>query len=116
MIGLLHSLCLKCSKFLGGFPWKSPGAFVFQNLARLEHLQIYPFQKCFPDIRKAGQERAMAAGVKFGCKPKLSKIEEESLASWIKEEVLSKEDLAEKFNVSVSTIYRRMSTVNKSAA
>ena len=50
----------------------------------------------------------MAAGVKFGRKPKLSKMEEESLSSWIREEVLSKEELAEKFNVSVSTVYRRM--------
>ena len=62
-----------------------------------------------------GRKRAIAAGVKFGRKPKLSKIEEESLAAWIKEEVLSKEDLAEKFNVSVSTIYRRMSAANKTA-
>ncbi len=60
-----------------------------------------------------GKKRAIAAGVKFGRKPKLTKMEEESLASWIKEDVLSKEDLAEKFNVSVSTIYRRMVAIKK---
>jgi transposase len=30
--------------------------------------------------------------------------------------VLSKEELAEKFNVSVSTVYRRMSAMKKAAA
>ncbi len=60
-----------------------------------------------------GKKRVIAAGVKFGRKPKLTKMEEESLASWIKEDVLSKEDLAEKFNVSVSTIYRRMVAMKK---
>ena len=63
-----------------------------------------------------GRKRAMAVGVEFGRKPKLSKLEEESLASWIKEEALSKEELAEKFNVSVTTIYRRIVTLKKSAA
>ena len=63
-----------------------------------------------------GRVRAMAAGVKFGRKPKLTTIEEESLSTWIREEALSKEDLAEKFNVSVSTVYRRMFAMKKSAA
>ena len=63
-----------------------------------------------------GRMRAMAAGVKFGRKPKLSKMEEESLSSWIREEVLSKEELAEKFNVSVSTVYRRMSAMKIAVA
>ena len=58
----------------------------------------------------------MAAGVKFGRKPKLSKMEEESLSTWIREEALSKEELAEKFNISVSTVYRRMSAMKKVAA
>jgi len=62
-----------------------------------------------------GRLRAMAAGIKFGRKPKLSKREEESLSSWIREKVLSHEELAEKFNVSVSTVYRRMSTMKKTA-
>jgi len=62
-----------------------------------------------------GRLRAMAAGVKFGRKPKLSKREEEALSSWIREKVLSHEELAEKFNVSVSTVYRRMSTMKKAA-
>ena len=43
-----------------------------------------------------GRMRAMAAGVKFGRKPKLSKLEAESLSTWIREEALSKEELAEK--------------------
>ena len=60
-----------------------------------------------------GRMRAMEAGVKFGRKPKLTKLEEESLSSWIREEALSKEELAEKFNVSVSTVYRRMSAMKK---
>jgi len=63
-----------------------------------------------------GRMRAMAAGVKFGRKPKLTMLEEVSLSTWIREEALSKEDLAEKFNVSVSTVYRRMSTIKKAAA
>ena len=63
-----------------------------------------------------GRKRAMAAGVKFGRKPKLSKLEEESLASWIKEEALSKEELAEKFNVSVTTVYRRIAALKNAAA
>ena len=58
----------------------------------------------------------MAAGVKFGREPKLSKLEEESLASWIKEEALSKEELAEKFNVSVTTVYRRIAALKNAAA
>lgn len=61
-----------------------------------------------------GRKRAIAAGVKFGRKPKLSEMEEESLATWIKEEVLTKEELTEKFNVSITTIYRRI-TAMKSA-
>jgi len=63
-----------------------------------------------------GRMRAMAAGVNFGRKPKLTKLEEESLSSWIREEALSKEELAEKFNVSVSTVYRRMSAMKKAVA
>jgi DNA invertase Pin-like site-specific DNA recombinase len=65
---------------------------------------------------REGRIRAMAAGVKFGRKPKLSKLEEESLAMWIKEEALSKEELAEKFNVSVTTIYRRITAMKNAAA
>jgi DNA invertase Pin-like site-specific DNA recombinase len=63
-----------------------------------------------------GRKRAMAAGVKFGRKPKLSDLEEKSLACWIKEEALTKEELAEKFNVSVTTVYRRIAAMKKSAA
>lgn len=65
---------------------------------------------------REGRLRAMAAGVKFGRKPKLSKLEEESLAMWIKEEALSKEELAEKFNVSVTTIYRRITAMKNATA
>ncbi len=63
-----------------------------------------------------GCKRALATGVKFGRKPKLSKLEEESLASWIKDEALSKEELAEKFNVSVTTVYRRIAALKNAAA
>ena len=63
-----------------------------------------------------GRKRAMAAGVKFGRKPKLSKLEEESLDTWIKEEALTKEELAEKFNVSVTTVYRRIAALKNAAA
>jgi predicted DNA-binding transcriptional regulator YafY len=58
----------------------------------------------------------MAAGVKFGRKPKLSRLELESLDTWIKEAVLSKEELAEKFNVSVTTIYRRIAPLKAANA
>lgn len=63
-----------------------------------------------------GRKRAMAAGVKFGRKPKLSKLEEESFASWIREEALSKEELAEKFNISVTTVYQRITSLKNAAA
>ncbi len=63
-----------------------------------------------------GRKRAMAAGVKFGRKPKLSELEEESLATWIKEEALTKEELAEKFNISVTTIYRRITAMKNAVA
>lgn len=56
------------------------------------------------------------AGVKFGRKPKFTRLEEESFSTWIREETLSKEDLAEKFSVFVSTVYRRMSVIKKAAA
>lgn len=65
---------------------------------------------------REGRIRAMAAGVRFGRKPKLSKIELASLDTWIKEEVLSKEELAEKFNVSVTTVYRRIAALKNVAA
>lgn len=58
-----------------------------------------------------GRMRAIAAGVKFGRKSKLTKEEEESLSGWIKQDTLSKEELAEKFNVSVSTVYRRIAAI-----
>lgn len=53
----------------------------------------------------------MAAGVKFGRTPKLSKLEEEALAICIKEEALRKEYLAEKFNASVTTICLRITAM-----
>ncbi|MCK4691799.1 MAG: helix-turn-helix domain-containing protein, partial [Desulfuromonadales bacterium] len=53
-----------------------------------------------------GRERAKAAGVKFGRKPKLTKAQENSLSEWINRGIFSKEELAQKFNISVSTLYR----------
>jgi DNA invertase Pin-like site-specific DNA recombinase len=55
---------------------------------------------------KEGRERAMAAGVKFGRKPKLSKRKERELLEMLESVVISKEDLARQFNVSRATIYR----------
>jgi DNA invertase Pin-like site-specific DNA recombinase len=65
---------------------------------------------------KEGRIRALAAGVKFGRKPKLSKEEDEALVSGIKEGVLSKTELAEMFDVSVTTVYRRITALNAADA
>ena len=58
-----------------------------------------------------GHERAKAAGVKFGRKPKLTKGQEISLSEWANRGTFSMEELAEKFNVSVSTVYRRIAAM-----
>ena len=48
----------------------------------------------------------MAAGVKFGRKPKLTIKKERELLEMLESVVVSKEDLARQFNVSRGTIYR----------
>lgn len=58
----------------------------------------------------------MAAGVKFGRKPKLSEEEDEALVSGIKEGILSKTELAEMFDVSVTTVYRRITALQAADA
>ena len=52
------------------------------------------------------RERAMAAEVKFGRKPKLSKRKERELLEMLETVVISKEELARQFNVSRATVYR----------
>ncbi|WP_161947665.1 helix-turn-helix domain-containing protein [Malonomonas rubra] len=46
--------------------------------------------------------------MKFGRKPKLSEEEDAALVSGIKEGLLSKTELAEMFDISVTTVYRRI--------
>ena len=65
---------------------------------------------------KEGRIRAMAAGVKFGRKPKLSAEEDAALVSGIKEGILSKTELAEMFDVSVTTVYRRITALQEADA
>ncbi len=55
---------------------------------------------------REGRERAMAAGVKFGRKPKLTKRKERELLEMLESVAISKEDLARQFNVSKATVYR----------
>lgn len=60
-----------------------------------------------------GRERAMAAGVKFGRKPKLSKKKERELLEMLESVVISKEDLARQFNISRATVYRLSAKLDK---
>ena len=62
---------------------------------------------------REGRERAMAAGVKFGRKPKLSKRKERELLEMLESVVISKEDLARQFNVSRATVYRLAAKLDK---
>lgn len=55
---------------------------------------------------REGRERAKAAGVKFGRKPKLTKKKERELLEMLESVVIRKEDLARQFNVSRATVYR----------
>lgn len=59
---------------------------------------------------REGRERAMAAGVKFGRKPKLSKRKEREMLDSV---VISKEELARQFNVSRATVYRLAAKLDK---
>ncbi len=62
---------------------------------------------------REGRERAMAAGVKFGCKPKLTKKKERELLEVLESVVMSQEDLARQFNVSRATVYRLVARLEK---
>ncbi|MCF6266343.1 MAG: hypothetical protein L3J57_07340 [Desulfuromusa sp.] len=82
--------------------------FVVTKLDRLARsvLELMEFEReLITERAREGRERAMAAGVKFGRKPKLSKRKERELLEMLDSVVISKEDLARQFNVS-STAWR----------
>lgn len=78
------------------------GRLIFHVLAVIGEFE----RELITERAKEGRERAMAAGVKFGRKPKLSKRRERELLEMLDSVVISKEDLARQFNVSRATIYR----------
>jgi len=76
------------------------GRLIFHVLAVIGEFE----QELISERAREGRERAMAAGVKFGRKPKLSKRKERELLEMLDSVVISKEELARKFNVSRATI------------
>ncbi len=78
------------------------GRLIFHVLAVIGEFE----RELITERAREGRERAMAAGVKFGRKPKLSKRRERELLEMLESVVISKEDLARQFNVSRATIYR----------
>ncbi|GEM_PF-1871301 len=60
-----------------------------------------------------GSRTGMAAGVKFGRKPKLSKRKEQELLDMLDSVAISKEELARQFNVSRATVYRLAAKLEK---
>ena len=55
----------------------------------------------------------MAVEVKFGRKPKLSKRKDRELLETLETVVISKEDLAQQFNVSKAAVYRLVAKQDK---
>ena len=55
---------------------------------------------------REGREKAKERGVKFGARPKLASAEIQSLVQDFKSPGLSKRDLAELYDISISSVYR----------
>ncbi len=85
------------------------GRLIFHVLAVIGEFE----RELITERAKEGQERAMAAGVKFGRKPKLSKRKERELLEMLDSVIISKEDLARQFNVSRATVYRLAAKLDK---
>lgn len=78
------------------------GRLIFHVLAVIGEFE----RELISDRAREGHERAIAAGVKFGRKPKLSKRKEQELLDLLESVVISKEELAQQVNVSRATVYR----------
>ena len=85
------------------------GRLIFHVLAVIGEFE----RELITERAREGRERAMAAGVKFGRKPKLSKRKERELLDMLESVVISKEELARQFNVSRATIYRLAAKLDK---
>ena len=85
------------------------GRLIFHVLAVIGEFE----RELITERAKEGRERAMAAGVKFGRKPKLSKRKERELLEMLESVVISKEELARQFNVSRATVYRLAARLDK---
>ena len=85
------------------------GRLIFHVLAVIGEFE----RELITERAREGRERAMAAGVKFGRKPKLSKRKERELLEMLDSVVISKEDLAQQFNVSRATVYRLAAKLDK---
>lgn len=85
------------------------GRLIFHVLAVIGEFE----RELITERAREGRERAMAAGVKVGRKPKLSKRKEHELLQMLEADVISKQDLARQFNVSRATIYRMAAKLDK---
>ncbi|WP_321366174.1 recombinase family protein [uncultured Desulfuromusa sp.] len=85
------------------------GRLIFHVLAVIGEFE----RELITERAREGRERAMAAGVKFGRKPKLSKRKERELLEMLETVVISKEELARQFNVSRATVYRLAAKLDK---
>jgi DNA invertase Pin-like site-specific DNA recombinase len=85
------------------------GRLIFHVLAVIGEFE----RELITERAREGRERAMAAGVKFGRKPKLSKRKERELPEMLDSVVISKEELARQFNVSRATVYRLAAKLDK---
>jgi DNA invertase Pin-like site-specific DNA recombinase len=85
------------------------GRLIFHVLAIIGEFE----RELITERAREGRERAMAAGVKFGRKPKLSKRKEQELLDMLESVVVSKKELAREFNVSRATVYRLAAKLDK---
>jgi DNA invertase Pin-like site-specific DNA recombinase len=85
------------------------GRLIFHVLAVIGEFE----RELITERAREGRERAMAAGVKFGRKPKLSKRKERELLDMLDSVDISKEELARQFNVSRATVYRLAAKLDK---
>ena len=85
------------------------GRLIFHVLAVIGEFE----RELITERAREGRERAMAAGVKFGRKPKLPKRKERELLDMLESVVISKEGIARQFNVSRGTVYRLAAKLDK---
>ena len=78
------------------------GRLIFHVLAVIGEFE----RELITERAREGRERAMAAGVKFGRKPKLSKRRERELLEMLESVIISKEDLARQFIVMRPIFYQ----------